>query len=200
MKEKGYSAGAVKFAFWFPEFRKEIGMLSEGKTQEEIKKLCLEENAFGASTAARAKRIYLTVTARIHELDASIYPLFQSSDLATQKLINLTAIMAQDRLFFEFMYEVFKEKILIGAGELSDSDYRIFFRNKQVQNERIAAWTDQTITRLGQTYKQYLLGSGLTENGNATRKILKPILDPVFEDWLNQHDMKAVVSALTGVR
>lgn len=200
MNIKSYSASAVKFAFWFPEFRKEIGMLAEGKTQKEIEKLCLDENAFGASTAARAKRIYLTVTARIQALDESIYPLFQYSDLATQKLINLTAIMAHDRLFFEFMYEVFKEKILIGAGELSDSDYRIFFKNKQLQDVKVAAWTDQTVNRLGRTYKQYLLESGLTESGNATRKILKPILDPLFEDWLNQHEMNAVVSALTGVR
>ena len=108
--------------------------------------------------------------------------------------------MAHDRLFFEFMYEVFKEKILIGAGELSDSDYRIFFKNKQLQDVKVAAWTDQTVNRLGRTYKQYLLESGLTESGNATRKILKPILDPLFEDWLNQHEMNAVVSALTGVR
>ena len=69
MKEKDYSASAVKLAFWFPEFRKEIGLLADGKTQEEIKRLCLDENVFGASTAARAKSIYLAVTARIHELD-----------------------------------------------------------------------------------------------------------------------------------
>lgn len=198
MKERDYSASAVKLAFWFPEFRKEIGLLVDGKTQEEIKRLCLDKNAFGASTAARAKSIYLAVTARIHELDESVYPVFESMDLATQKLVNLTAIMAHDRLFFEFMYEVFKEKIFIGAGELSDSDYRIFFRNKQLQDEKVASWTDQTVTRLSRTYKQYLLESGLTENGITTRKILKPILDPIFEDWLNQHDMKAIVNVLTG--
>ena len=198
MKQKSYSASAVKFAFWFPEFRKIIGLLLEGKSQDEIKRLCLKENALGTSSVARANRIYLTVTARISELDASIYSLFTTSDLATQKLIDLTAIMASDLLFFEFMYEVFKEKILIGAGELSDSDYRIFFRNKQLQNEKVATWTDQTVTRLSRTYKQYLLESGLTENGITTRKILKPILDPIFEDWLNQHDMKAIVNALIG--
>lgn len=198
MKERDYSASAVKLAFWFPEFRKEIGLLVDGKTQEEIKRLCFDKNAFGASTAARAKNIYLAVTARIHELDESVYPVFESMDLATQKLVNLTAIMAHDRLFFEFMYEVFKEKIFIGAGELSDSDYRIFFRNKQLQDEKVASWTDQTVTRLSRTYKQYLLESGLTENGITTRKILKPILDPIFEDWLNQHDMKAIVNVLTG--
>lgn len=198
MKEKTYSAGAVKLAFWFSEFRKEITLLSEGKTPNEIKKLCLEENFFGASTSARAKMIYLTVTARIQELNASIYPLFQTSDLATQKLINLTAIMAHDRLFFEFIYEVFKEKLLIGTEDLADSDYSIFFRSKQLQDQKAASWTEQTLQRLSRTYKSYLAESGLTDNGKSPRKILKPILDPAFKKWLNQHDMKVIVNALTG--
>ena len=30
MNRKPYSAGAVKFAFWFPELRKEIAMISKG--------------------------------------------------------------------------------------------------------------------------------------------------------------------------
>ena len=198
MKQKSYSASAVKFAFWFPEFRKIIGLLAEGKSQDEIKRLCLKENVLGTSSVARAKRIYLTVTARISELDASIYSLFTTSDLATQKLIDLTAIMASDLLFFEFMYEVFKEKILIGAEELSDLDYRVFFRNKQLQNEKVAAWTDQTIQRLARTYKSYLLEAGLTDDGIHSRHILKSILDPAFQDWLTHNNMEAILSVLTG--
>lgn len=200
MKKKEYSASAVKFSFWFPEFRKEISMLMEGKTQDEIKALCLNENAFSASTVARAKCIYLAVTARIQELDESIWSLFQSSDLATQKLINLAAIMASDSLFFAFMYEVFREKILIGAEDISDIDYRIFFRNKQLQDEKVATWKDQTVHRLAGTYKSYLFEAGMTSDGKMTRKLLKPLLDPLFENWLNQYDMGVVVSALTGKR
>ena len=198
MKQKNYSASAVKFAFWFPEFRKIIGLLAEGKSQDEIKRLCLKENALGTSSVARANRIFLTVTARIRELDTSIYSLFTTSDLSTQKLIDLTAIMASDLLFFEFMYEVFKEKLLVGAEELSDLDYRVFFRNKQLQNEKVAAWTDQTIQRLARTYKSYLLEAGLTDDGIHSRNILKPILDPAFQDWLTHNNMKAILSALTG--
>ena len=38
MKRNKYSAGAVKFSFWFMEFRKEVQLLAQGKTFEEIKK------------------------------------------------------------------------------------------------------------------------------------------------------------------
>ena len=37
MNRKPYSAGAVKFSFWFIEFRKTVQLLAEGKSFSEIK-------------------------------------------------------------------------------------------------------------------------------------------------------------------
>ena len=39
MERKPYSAGAVKFSFWFMEFRKTVQLLNEGKSFADIKKL-----------------------------------------------------------------------------------------------------------------------------------------------------------------
>ena len=41
MKKKEYSAGAVKFAFWFMEFRQMIGLLHDGNSFDEIKRIVL---------------------------------------------------------------------------------------------------------------------------------------------------------------
>lgn len=60
------------------------------------------------------------------------------SDLATQKLFALAGAMAYDTLFFDFVYEVVREKMIIGNNEFSDSDISIFFRNKQLQDEKVA--------------------------------------------------------------
>lgn len=65
MERKPYSAGAVKFSFWFMEFRKTVQLLSEGKSFADIKKLNEETNIYGAPTKLRAQQIYSTVTARI---------------------------------------------------------------------------------------------------------------------------------------
>ena len=46
MERKEYSAGAVSTSFWFMEFRKEVELLAEGKSFEEIKELCKKENVF----------------------------------------------------------------------------------------------------------------------------------------------------------
>lgn len=65
MNKKPYSAGAVKFSFWFIEFRKTVQLLAEGKSFSDIKLLNEQENIYSASTKARAQMIYSTVTARM---------------------------------------------------------------------------------------------------------------------------------------
>lgn len=202
MERKPYSAGAVKFSFWFAEFRKTVQLLNDGKDFEDIKKLNEEQNIYGAPTKTRAQQIYSTVTARIKSLDKSFYPIFLSSDLSTQKIFALTAALVHDTLFFDFMYEVVREKIILGSNELTDADIRIFFKNKQEQSEKVASFQEYTLKRLGSCYKTQLYEAGILESNraNSTRKILKPILDPAFEHWLCDHNLEIIVKTLTGVR
>ena len=202
MNRNKYSAGAVKLALWFMEFRKEVQLLVQGKTFEDIKTLSAEENIFGASTSARAKMIYTTITSRIKSLDASFQPLFTESDVSTQKLYALAGCMSQDTLFFDFMYEVIREKMIIGTNLLTDADIRIFFKGKQAQDETVAKWTEQTLDRLGKTYKSYLYEAGLLddEKHKAERSILKPILDPILKHWLEDYGYGQMVKAMEGIR
>ena len=202
MKRNEYSAGAVKFALWFMEFRKVVQLLAQGRSFDEIKVLSAEENIFGASTPARAAMIQSTLAARIKNLDPSFYPLFMDSDVATQKLYALTGCFAHDTLFFDFMYEVIREKMIMGTNGLADADIHIFFKNKRAQDLIVEKWTDQTLERLGRSYKTQLYEAGLLDDKTkeTERKILKPILDPVFKHWLEDYGYGQVVKALEGIR
>jgi hypothetical protein len=108
--------------------------------------------------------------------------------------------MAYDTLFFDFVYEVIREKMIIGNNILSDSDVRIFFKDKQQQDEKVAGWTDATLVRLGRCYKTMLYEAGVIDKAKEERQILKPLIDPVMQRWLEDHDMAICVKALTGVR
>ena len=200
MKRKEYSAGMVKLSFWFAEFRKVIELLSSGKTLREIKQMNVQENIFSAPTQARAIQIFNTVSTRVKGLDSSFYAVFAKSDISTQKFIALIAVMRTDSLFFDFVYEVYREKLILGIDELADSDVGIFFKNKQLQSEKVAKWTDYTLKRLGTCYKTMLMESGLIDQGTGTRKILKPILDKALEECLKINGMETTLRALTGVR
>ena len=145
MNRKPYSAGAVKFSFWFIEFRKTVQLLAEGKSFSDIKLLNEQENIYSASTKARAQMIYSTVTARIKMLDPGFYPVFLSSDIATQKMFALVAALAHDTLFFDFVYEVVREKMILGVDELTDADIRVFFKDKQpFRTTRCIGWERHT--------------------------------------------------------
>lgn len=149
VERKEYSAGMVKLSFWFSEFRKMIQLLNSSKSTDAIRVLSIEENIFAAPTTARAIQIFNTVSARIKSLDVAFYDIFERSDVSTLKIIALISIINVDSLFFDFMYEVYRDKLIIGNNILTDTDIRVFFKNKQVQSERVASWTDYTLRRLG---------------------------------------------------
>lgn len=200
MERKEYSAGATKHSFWFMEFRNEVKLRSEGKTFEEIRELCKTENIFASVTPERALLTYNAVTARIKALGDSFYPIFMNGDVATQKLFALAAMMVNDTLFFDFVYEVIREKMIIGSNEYTQSDLNIFFKDKQLQCEKMAGWSETTLGKLSRNYKTYLYEAGVTDKGRDVRKIYKPILEPDMERWLIDNDMKQIVKALSGVR
>lgn len=200
MERKEYSAGAVKHSFWFMEFRNAVELLSAGMSFDEIQRLCRRENLFAASTPGRALQIFHTVSARIKSLGESFYPVFLNGDISTQKLFNLAAIMGNDTLLFDFVYEVIREKMIIGSNEYSPGDLNIFFKNIQLQSEKAAGWTDATFTRLGRNYRTFLFEAGMTDKGKEVRKIFRPILEPDMERWLMDHDREPIFKALAGVR
>ncbi len=200
MERKEYSAGSTKHSFWFMEFRNEVKLLSEGRTFEEIRELCKTENIFASVTPERALLTYNAVTARIKALGDSFYPVFMNGDVATQKLFALAAMMVNDTLFFDFVYEVIREKMIIGSNEYTQSDLNIFFKDKQLQCEKMAGWSEMTLGKLSRNYKTYLYEAGVTDKGKDVRKIYKPILELDMERWLIDNDMKQIVKALSGVR
>jgi len=200
MNRKDYSAGAVKHTFWFMEFRKVVSLRLEGKTWEEIKQLNENENIFGAPTKLRATQIFNTVSARVKSLDDSFYPIFDACDLASQKLFALVATMTYDVLFGDLVYELIREKMIIGSNELADSDLRIFFRDKQQQNDKVAKWTEATIKKLMVTYKSMLFEAGVTNKAKDIREIYKPLPDPAMEGWMKEQGMMYQLKAIVGVR
>jgi len=200
MEQKTYRAGLVKLSFWFSEFRKVIQLLNDGMTLKDIEQLNIGENIFSAPTQARAIQIYNTVSTRVKSLHADFYSIFEKSDITNQKIINLMAIMESDALFFDFMYEVYREKLLLGVDEIADSDISIFFKDKQLQSERVAKWTDYTLKRLGECYKTMLMEAGVLERETGVRRIIRPITDRALEAKLKEHGMAITLHALTGVR
>ncbi len=194
-----YSSGLVSESFWFVEFKKIIKLRNDEKSWDDIKDLCLSDNLLGISKEYRAKRIYGYLKNRVDILDEGLINIFINSDLTTQKIINIIAIAKKNRLFFEFLYEVYREKVLFGAVELTDSDISIFFKNKQEQDEDISKWADVTLKRLSSIYMNFLTDAGFLTVIYKQRRITPPILDNTLENYLKDNGENQMLNAIRGL-
>jgi hypothetical protein len=199
VKDK-YSAGMVSKPFWFIEFKKVMQLLDGGSSYEEIKRKSIEENLFGVPKIYRAKEIYNAVARRAKSLERETIKLFCSTDLSSSKALALLAVMKTDRLFFEFMYEVYREKIILGTETLKESDINIYFKNKQSQSEGVASWEDCTLKKLANSYLNVLSDSGFILREGNINKITPPILDIAVEQHLTELGMENYLQAIMGDR
>lgn len=199
MECKNYSAGLMSQSFWFLEFKKAVRLKRDGLDYDEIKKKCMEENLFGAAKEYRALRMAGYIITRIKVMDDTLIELFHSSDLATQKFINLIAILRTDRLFFEFVYEVYREKVILGVESMEDTDVNVFFTRKETQSEIIAGWKDSTKKHLRSCYLNFMTDANLLTVVKKKKIITPPILDIALERYLHSVGEEAMVKALTGV-
>ena len=199
IQELEYSAGMMSQSSWFIEFKKLMQLLGAGIDPEQIKTECIQNNLFGAPNEYRAKRMYGYLINRTEQLDEEMTQLFLNGDLSTQKHINLIAIVRGDRLFFEFLYEVYRDKVILGQLTLEENDVNIFFHHKENQSEVIEQWTESTKRKVKNSYLNCMTDAGLLRTEKRVRLITAPILDSRVAALLERSGDHALLAAVTGV-
>jgi len=199
IQELPYSAGLMSQSCWFIEFKKLVQLIAGGKPEEAIKQECLVNNLFGYAKEYRAKRVYGYLTNRAKMLDQQLIDLFMSSDVQTQKLINLIAIVRGDRLFFEFLFEVYREKSILGHEVLEDTDFNVFFREKGNQSEVVDAWSESTKKHLRSNYSTCMLDASLLRAEGKTKRITPPIVDTGLMAYMKNCGEEPLLRAIMGV-
>ena len=194
-----YSAGLISQSFWLAETREIIKLKKDGTAEEEIKKMCIEEDLFNTQRESYSLRIYRDVTRRLKNIDNELIDIFLSSDISTRKLINLYLIAKNDRLFFEFLFEVYREKNFIGAKSLSKSDLNTFFNNKELQSDIVKGWVETTKAKLKNLYFNFMTEANLLTDKDGEKLITPPILDPRLENYLELNGDVAILKAIMGV-
>ena len=198
MGKREYSAGIVSKGFWFLEFKKYLELLKNGNNENDIRKIQDEENIFSAPSKDYGKRIISEINKRIKVLPKEIKELFFESDTGTQKVINLLSIMGTDKLFFEYVYNSYRNELLLGTKEYNPGIVMKFLKEKAEQNEEVAKFSEKTLKRMQGTYGNYLKEAGLLEEKN--KKILygKVYLDYELEKLLRENNMEIYVKTLKG--
>ena len=200
MEEK-YNAGLMSQSFWFVEFKKIVVLYKNGADYDEIKRQCIEENLFGAINPNREKRMCGYLLTRLRSMDDRLIELFINGDVSTQKLINLITVMNTNRLFFEFVYEVYRNKLIVGDTSIDLKDGNIFFAQKETQNDDLASWKESTKKKLRSLFLNILTEADLVRWADDKKQ--KRIVNRVFitmelENYLKATNM-SMYKAIAGV-
>ncbi len=200
MEEK-YSAGLISQSFWFVEFKKIVILYKNGADYGEIKRRCTEENLFGAVSPERGRRMCGYLLRRLRAMDEKMIDIFVNADVSTRKLINLITIMKTDKLFFEFVYEVYRGKLIVGDTNIDLKDVNIFFAQKETQSDEPASWTEQTKKKLRSLFLNMLTEAGLVKWADDKKQ--KRIVNRVFITMELENYLKAtnvsMYKAIAGV-
>lgn len=185
--------------YLYKETKKASMLINKGLEVDGIKEKSLEDNIFQLESESRKKEVASIIITRLKSLDKEIIYDIENSNIETSKILVLYSILKTDRLFFEFMNEVYKEKIILKDLYIRDKDFSVFFQNKKEQSEKVASWSEYTFKKLKQVYIRILFESGLIVNQKGDKEIKLPIMDNEVKDYIYKNDGRVYINAILGI-
>ena len=131
-----YKTTIKLMSFLYLETKKASSLVLKGFNENDIKDMSIKENIFQMKSEARKSGVASIILKRLNSLDEFLLNKLVNGDLETSKQIVIYAIMKTDRLFFEFMSEVYRDKIILKEKYILDSDFNVYFERKCDQEYR----------------------------------------------------------------
>lgn len=155
--EQQYSSNLAGALYMYFELKQVANLALDGLSSLEITAKVRGENLFQLATNKSLDKLLSATLKRVAFLDEIMLNLLVHGSLHTSKLVALIAIMKTNRLFFEFIQEVYLEKACLGEQELEAKDFRIFFNHKAEQSPQVAAWQESTSRNCRRSIIRYSL-------------------------------------------
>ena len=170
-----YNGGLTAEQFLFYEIRIVSKQYLDGKSIDEIIESIKRDNLFQYPTERKISKLARACHRRIVALDNKklAYEL-ANAPIEVAKQINLYAMMRYNRLVREFMTDIIGEKYRQHDFSYTKKDINVFFSRLREQNDDIAAWSEQTITKLKQVLTKCLIETEMLDSFHARE------LNPIF--------------------
>ena len=198
MQNQEYTATNTGRPFSFKAMIIGAKLKADGYTDKEIREKSKNENIFQSRSEHQRIKTASTVNKRLNMLDEQLINKLINGDSTTIKQIIIYSIMKSDRFFFEFMDEVYKDKIILKEFTIKDSDINIFIKRKQEQIPQIAQWTESTLKKLKAQYLTMLQEANFIKRINGAIEIIPPVIDPFLYNHLLEIGDEVYVQAMIG--
>ena len=164
-----YNGGLTAEQFLFYEMRIVSKQYLEGQPIEEIIEDVKRDNLFQYPTERMINRCAHACHRRLVALgnEKLVYEV-ANAPVEVAKQINLYAMMRYNRLVREFMVDLVGEKYRQQDFSYTRKDINVFFSRLQEQNDDVAAWSDQTITKLKQVLTKCLIETKMLDSVRDT--------------------------------
>ena len=116
--EPQYFANLTGEPYLYFELKQVAKLTLAGLSPTEIRAKIKEENLFQSATNKSIDKLLSATLKRVAVLDVPLLNLLVHGSLHTSKLVALIAILKTNRLFFEFLEEVYLEKVRLGEDGL----------------------------------------------------------------------------------
>ncbi|MEK4103143.1 DUF1819 family protein [Paenibacillus sp. FSL R10-2791] len=170
-----YNGGLTSEQFLIYEIRIVSKQYIEGKPIESIIEYIKRDNLFQYPTERKISRLARACYRRLIALgnDKLIYEL-ANAPIEVAKQINLYSMMRYNRLVREFMVNLVGDKYRQQDFSYTRKDINMFFSHLQEQNDEVAAWSEQTVTKLKQVLNKCLIETEMLDSAKDTT------LNPIF--------------------
>lgn len=177
-----YSAGMVSQVFAFVETKQTAELMASGMSKDEIKDKVISENLYQFRNETRLRRTFNYVYNRLSSLPEGAVELLVKVDNENAKLLTLIAIMNTDKLFFEFVHDVYRGKVILGEKTIENRDINGFFDDKAAQSEDVAGWSESGIKKLKNCYMKNLADAGLIESTKTIAHVANQRIEIDLDD------------------
>lgn len=170
-----YSGVLTREQFLFYETRTTAKLLEEGLNREEVIERIVNENLFQYPTEKSIRRMALVCCRRLEALnDKSLQTAIATQPSEVAKQICLYAMMKQYRIVWDFMITVIGAKYQTFDLSFGKIDLNSFFTRLQEQDDWVASWSDNTITRIKQVLARILVENDYLDSISSDH--LNPVL------------------------
>lgn len=190
-----YNASLTREPFLFYEMRTTARLMTEGVSGADAIKKISDENLFQYPTEKTVKRIAAACVRRLEGMnDESLIHAMATQPVDVAKQICLYAMMKNSRLIWEFMLTVIGEKYSLRDTSFGKIDLNTFFLRLQEQDDAVATWSDQTITKLKQVIARVLVETEYLDSVRS--ETLNPVyLHPILENAIRSNNDDIILPA-----
>lgn len=160
-----YNGSLTSEQFLFYEMRIVSKLYLERKLIDEIVDLIKRDNLFQYPTERKISKLARACYRRLVALgNEKLVHELANAPVEVAKQINLYAMMRYNRLVREFMTDLIGEKYRQHDFSYTQKDINIFFSRLREQNDDIAAWSEQTISKLKQVLTKCLVETEMLDS------------------------------------